>query len=289
MLCSVSLSAFANEGAVQSCQQFLRAGEFAKAIDYANQAIKANKDDQMAYLCMGRAAGAAGDHASAIGALQEANQRSTTSYDHMVALTLLGHQQKAIRIYNDARTSYRQALDLARSSKNAHFQRANLMAIGETMVEEGDVKGALDFFQQGMKLAANDNERADSHAHLAAAHSAMHNHDHAIMQQIKAVVMEERSGDLDQYAQASLDLSRYYSDAKQYLDTERTLNKLLEVVKQAGDRYWEAVIYHSQAKLKLAQDKKDEAPALLENAMTISREIGAEDLVKEIEGTRHNM
>lgn len=272
----------AEENSVQDCQQSLRAGEFGKAVEYANQAIKAGAGNREAYLCLGRAQGRAGMHQAAVEALREADARSNSPIEHMQALTLLGYAHQSVQAYTEARVAYQKSLDIARSEKSVFFQRANLIAMGEVLQAGKDFKGALDLYQQGMKLAANDNERADCHAHLAAAHHAMGNHQQAIIQQIKATVMEERSGDLDHYVQANLDLGRYYSDAGQYSEAERTLKKLLQVVTEAGDAFWEASVYKGQAGVLRAQNKMEESRQLLQRALDLANKVGADELAKEI-------
>lgn len=283
LLVGMSCSVLAEEGASGACQQSLRAGDFDKAADEATRAIAARPGDREGYLCLGRAYSRAGRHADAIAALREAEKKSGAPLERMQALTLLGQAQQSSGAYLEARAAYQASLDIARAERNVYFQRANLVALGETLQAEKDFKGALDLYQQGMKLAANDNERADCHAHLAAVHHAMDNHDQAIIQQIKAVVMEERSGDLDHYVQANLDLGRYYRGAGQHVDAERTLNKLLEAVVQAGDVYWEAATCKDLAGIKRLRGKPDESGPLLRRALELANKIGASELAKEIE------
>lgn len=285
LLCTNALAfpVLAEDGPVQACQQSLRAGEFDKAAEYADQAIRADAGNRDAYLCLGRARGWSGAHLPAVEALQEADKRSKSPVEHMQALTLLGREHQSARAYAEARVAYQKSLDLARSERNVYFQHANLIALGEILQAEKDLKGALGLYLEGVRLAANDNERADSQAHLASVHHDMGNHDQAIIQQIKSVVMEERSGDLDHYAQANLDLGRYYSDAGQYANAERTLSKLLEIVIQAGDAYWEARAYMEQAAVRRAQNKMEESRQLLQHALDLANKIGASQLRKEIE------
>lgn len=282
----ISLSASADDALVQACQQALRAGDFDKAASAALQAIKESSGNRDAHLCLGRAKGQSGDHAAAVAALETADKYSSTPIAHMQALTLLGHEHKQAGAYSEARATYQKSLALAKSERNQYFQRANLVAIGEATQSEGRSKDALEVYQQSMKLAANDNERADCHAHLASAYNALGNHNDAISHQIKATVMEERSGDLDHYAKANLDLGRYYGDAKEYPNAERTLTKLLEVIKQNGDLYWEARIYQLQAQLAQAQGKAEEGSQYRQRALDLANKIGATDLARDIETTK---
>ncbi len=268
-----------------TCQEKLRSGEYDQASLAAEQVLKRDANDRDALLCLGRAKGMAGDHPAAVVALKASEQQSSNPVARMQSLTLLGHEYKRAQEYGEARAAYQQSLQLAQTEKNKYFQRANLIGIGETREQAKELDAALEVYQQAMKLAANDNERADCHAHLASAYHAMKNHEQAVIHQLKAAVMEERSGDLDHYAQAHLDLGRYYADAAMTNDAERVLNKLLEVVKSADDAYWQAATLHQLGRVKLARGLKEEGSAQLQQAVDLARKIGATELVSDIEGS----
>lgn len=271
--------------AVQACQKAFIAGEYAQAVTFANQALKASSDNREAYLCLGRAQGGVGDHAAAIAALQTSEKLSNKPFEHVIALTLLGNQYKSVKAYPDAIAAYRQSLSIAHTDHNKRYEMIALNLIGESLQDSGDFSGAIDAYQQGYKLAANDNERADSHAHLAAAYGVNGNHDQAIAEQVKAVVLEERSGDLDHFAHANLELGRIYLEAKQYGEAEKVMNNTLPVVIQAGDGYWEASIYQLQGRVKYAQGKTEEGGRLIKRGVDLARKIGADELAKDIEDT----
>lgn len=286
MIC-ISLPAAAEDAstAVQACQQALKAGEYAQAIANANQALKALPDEREVWLCLGRAQGGAGNHAAAVAALQVTEKLSKKPFEHVIALTQLGNQYKSAKAYADAIATYRQSLAIAHADKNKRYEMIALNLIGESLQESGDVTAAIDAYQQGYKLAANDNERADSHAHLAAAYSATGQHEQAIAHQIKAVVLEERSGDLDHFAHANLELGRIYIEASQPGETEKVMNNTLPLIIQAGDSYWEASIYQMQGRVKFAQGKAEEGSDLLRHGVDLARKVGAEELAKDIEET----
>lgn len=272
--------------AIQACQKALNAGELAQAVAYANQALKVAPDDREAFLCLGRAQGNAGNHAAAVTALQSADKLSKKPFEHVIALTQLGNQYKSVKAYPDAILAYRQSLAIAHDDKIKRYEMINHNLIGESLQDAGDIAGAIDAYQQGLKLAANDNERADSYGHLAAAYSAKGEHDQAIGYQIKAVVLEERSGDLDHFVHANLELGRIYLEAKQAGAAEKVMNTTLPVVTQAGDSYWEASIYEMQGRVKYVQGKAEEGGALLQRGIDLARKIGADELAKDIEQTR---
>jgi tetratricopeptide (TPR) repeat protein len=193
----------------QTCDQVLESGaNFAEAAALAETKLRIVPGDPEAWLCLGRARGELGEHNAALSALQKAEKLSKTPIDRIMALTTLGNEYQTGKEYTLAIDNYQQSLSIAREQKSARLQRINLNLIGESMQEEGNTVGALDQYQQGMKLAANDNERADSDARVAAVHSLLGNHDKAIEYQFKAMLLQERVGDLDHYANANIELGR---------------------------------------------------------------------------------
>jgi tetratricopeptide (TPR) repeat protein len=283
-----SFSAIADDpgAAVLNCQKAFTTGEYTEAVGYAQQALSASPENREAYFCLGRSQGAAGDHVSAIRSLKETDRLSKKPFEHVVALAQLGNEYKSAKAYADALVAYRQSQAIAHADKNKRYEMIALNLIGETLQDSGDLAGAIDAYHQGYNLAANDNERADSHAHLAAAYSANKQHDQAIGHQIKAVVLEERSGDLDHFAHANLELGRIYLEARQYAEAEKVMGNTLPVVVQAGDGYWEASVYQMQARVRYAQGKVDEGNDLIRRGAELAKKIGADELAKDIEATK---
>lgn len=283
--CALSFSVMAEEASqlADACNKALGEGNYAQAAELAGKALEASRNDRKAYLCLGRALGGKGDHMGAVTALQAADKLSVGPIDHIVALTLLGNEQLAAHAYAEANDAYKASLDTARADKNRHFERINLNQLGEVRQAMGDAAGALDFYMQGQALAANDNERADGNARIAAAYSLLGNHDKAIEYQLKSLFQEERVGEPDQYANASIEMARIYIVAGQYDNAEKRLNKLLGEVAQAGAAYWEAKVYYTLGKLRSAQGKAAEAMDFYRRGKALAEKIGAQSLAAEID------
>lgn len=289
LLASSAVKADEIDPDVQACQQALKSGDFPGAIMHARQSLQTHPKQREAYLCLARAQGGAGKYDAAIATLLDANQLPASPYERVITLTLLGNQYRSAKAYEEALAAYRQSAAIAHDDKNKRYEMIDFNLTGETLQESGHLEEAITAYQQGYKLAANDNERADSHAHLATAYSASGRHDDAVAHQIKATVLEERSGDLDHYAHANLELARIHLVARQPLEAEKVLNKILAVVTEAGDAYWEASVYQLQGRAKYVQGRGEEGKALLARGAVLARKIGAEELAKEIEATDTRM
>lgn len=268
--------------AVEICDRALQSGDFAQAVAHAEAALRVEPDSRDAYLCLGRAEGERGNAAEAVAALQAADKFSTQPVEHIVALTLLGNQQQSAKAYEEAIAAYRQSLAIARAEKSTQLERINLNQIGEALQGQGDPAAALEHYLQGMKLAANDNERADGNARVAAAHSLLGNHDKAIEHQLKAMLFEERSGDLNHYANANIELGRICLAAKQYADAEKWLGKFLVTIAETGNAYWQAKARYLLGQVKAAKGAAAEAAEQFAQARALAQKIGAEQLLKEI-------
>lgn len=267
---------------LKACNQAIAEGDASKALAYAEQVLKQDKTNRGALLCKGRAHGGTGQFKEALAALQAAENGSATPIEHMVALTLIGNVQKSARQFTEALSTYRQSLAIAQAEKDQRFERINLNLIGETLVDSNQLEAGLESYLAGSKLSANDNERADNYARIAATYSSLAKHDQAIEYQIKAVLMEERGGDLDHFANANLEMGRIYTAAKEYANAEKSINKVIKLSKEQGGAFWEAKSYYYLALAKAANGQSPAAKTLLTEAQHISEEIGAQALNDEI-------
>lgn len=289
LLCFCSFALITNlavagpaEQAVEACDQALQAGDYAKAAAQAEAALRVSPELRDAFLCLARAEGERGNHAAAVAALQSAERVSKEPVEHIVALTLLGNEYQAGKEYSQAISAYTQSLEIARSERNTDLQRTNINLIGEAYLNAGDGQAALAQYEQGLKLAANDNERADGQARLASAYARLGHYDKAIEHQLKAALYEEASGDLNHYAHANIELGRYAFEAKQYADAEKWLRKFIGTIADSGDSYWQAKAHVLLAKVAHAKDAPAEAAKELAQAKALAQKAGVPELTKEI-------
>jgi tetratricopeptide (TPR) repeat protein len=277
---AVSTTALAN--GAESCSQALEAGDAAKAAALAQEALRSPSGKREAYICLGRAMGTLGKHDEALAALQSAEQLSTQPVERIIVLTLLGNQLRSAKKADAAIEAYRKSLEIARAEKNTGFELISLNQIGSAQEEGGNPSAALEQYQLGLKLAANDNERADSHSRIAAAYSLLGQHDKAIEHQLKAVLFEERAGDFNHYAYANIELGRICLVARQYAEAEKWLNKFIGTIAEAGDSYWQAKARYMLARVKSAKGAEGEAAAQFSQAKAMAQKIGAVHLLQEI-------
>jgi tetratricopeptide (TPR) repeat protein len=275
------LAAAQNQDAA-ACDQLLEEGKTAEALARADKAVNAASDNREALLCKGRAHAELKQYNESLAALQSADKLSSQPAEHVIALLLIGNVQKDAGKQAEALASYKQALDAAKDKQDKTLQRLAMNIIGETQIEAGQIQQGLQHYLHAAELAANDSERGESYARVASAYTKLGNHDQAVEYQIKAMLMLERVGERDEYANAGLELGRYYMSTKDYLKAESAVNKVLKFARDNGSAYWEARSNYYLGLAKAEQGQVDAARALLLDAHHNARRIGAASLAGEI-------
>ncbi len=271
-----------DQSTIKICNQALQEGDTSKAISISNQLIDTNKNNRDAYLCKGRALGQNKQLIESIEALKQADILSKTPREHMVAFTLMGNVYRNEKHYDEAIDSYSKSMEFAKLDNDKRFQSIDLNLIGDVKKDNNLFEEALSNYLSSETLASNDNERADCYERIAATYSLLGKNDQAIEYQIKAQIMQERSGDLTHQANAGLEMGRIYTVAKEYMKAEKSINQVLSLSKEQGGAYWEAKSYLYLGILQKSQGKIDEAKISFELARQRSRQIGEVELDQRV-------
>ena len=275
--------ALAGNYSASECNKLLNAGNTPAAIDYSKAMLSINGSDKDALLCQGRAYYAADDLNKALVAFELAEKNSNNELDKIVAVFLKANASYAMKQKDQALASYQKALKQSQMIANKAMERLALNAIGDISNNDKDYQAALDWYFQGFKLAANDNERGESAEKVAGAYHALNKDDLALEYQIKAYLMHDRVGTPDQYAQSSILLGQYYAIVKNYDNAEKTLNKLIKFANEQGGEYYEAKASYVLAKVELARGDTEKATKLIDKAKLIAKRTQDWALEKEIE------
>lgn len=261
-----------------NCRKALQEGLLHQARAHAMAALQLDAGNREAHLCLGRTLGALGDSTGALVALEKALQLSVSAQERAIALTLIGNQLLADGQYEAAVSTFGRSLEIARAERLNALQRIDLMRMADSHAMRGDWKAALDNYQQAAPLAANDGERGDNNALLAVAYRQLGLYDKAIEHGIKAVMMYERGGEIEQYTEASVELAESYSKAGRHGDAVRVLEKILALITPAGNTYWEIRARIGLCLVHLATGDISSAEAQLQKANELSAKIEDVDL-----------
>ena len=287
-LISIYSFAGASESQVTSCNSALEKGDYTSAATTAEAILKNEPTHRGGLLCQGRALGSLGKYNEALSALNKAFAQSKAGLEQIFTTIFIGNLHHKNQQLPEAIASYEKSLNLSIADKNDKFVRINHNFIGNMHTQNKDFNAALTSYTSGSKLSMNDNERAESYEYLAATYRALALHDLAVEYQLKATMMQQKAGTLDDYANASYMLGLTYYEAKEYDAAERTFNKLLKFSKENGGTYYEAKSNYGLAKVNTAKGEKDLAKALYAEALKTANELQEKELVSEIERSISN-
>lgn len=266
-----------------ACNAALDKGNIANAILVSDEILQLELNNRDGLLCKGRALGAQGRYEAALSALELAAKQSKSGFEEIITYLLIGNLHKQNNKNAEAIASYEKSLKVSEAEKNDKFKLINHNLMGEAYTQNNDLNAALASYLVGYKLTKNDNERADIFERLGITYSTLGQHDLAIEYQLKGMLMQQKSGTLDQYADASLALGKVYANAKEYPQAEKTYAKLIQFAKDNGGAYYEAKASYGLAQVAAAKGDTSNARAMMGDALKIAKNIGDAGLATEIE------
>ncbi|MDI1300270.1 lipopolysaccharide assembly protein LapB [Methylotenera sp.] len=266
-----------------ACKTALDKGDAVVALKQAEKALINNNKETEAYICQGRALMVTTKFDSALSSFKQANTLSTDAFDKTIATLLMGRSYHALKQDDLAITSFQQMLENAKAANNQAFERVAHNELGDVYFESKQYAQALPEYMAATKLAANDNERGESYEKVASTHHKLNQNDLAVEYQLKAYLMHDTAGTLDQYAHSSVELGRYYVVTKNYPSAENILNKIIKFAKEQGGAYYEAQGSYVLAQVKAAKGDIATAKRLVENAKYIAKNTNDKALDAEID------
>lgn len=273
---SLPLVCLAQEG-VHGCHAALQRADFASAIKLGREA-----GDYEGLLCSGKAQLASGDPTGATATFADLAKIADTPSRQLVAMVFRARAAKASNHAQEALDLYDRALTLARSLGQKQSILVTLNESGKILQASGNLQGALDRFREAYGYAANDNERAECNHLMAEAYSALGNHDKAIEHQLKSVMLEERSGDLEHYLAARMALAAISIQAKDFNRAQREIEESLPVAQVNDSPYWEARILLQAARLERVRGNMEQSKSRISRARGIAQQLGDLTLLQEL-------
>lgn len=265
------------EEPLHACKKALEARDFASAAQTA-----ASQNSYDGAMCAGHALRAIGDYSAAELSFTKAEKLAVDKLSSMLAITFLARSAHAAEKSDEALAHYSRSLKLAIDINMAQGKWTNLNEIGQIYLEKKNYKAALERFKEAHPLSSNDNERSESNQLIALAYHQSGDNDQAIIFQLKSAMLEERSGDPDQFLNAKLQLALYAADAKNYNRAINELNDIVKVSKEVKSVYWEARATLNQSRLEKLLGNLERSGALLKSAVNLANQSGIQSLIKEV-------
>jgi tetratricopeptide (TPR) repeat protein len=274
---------YASSVEVAACKSALDKGDVVTALKQSEKALSNNNKEIEALICQGRALAFSDKLEAALASFKQADTFSTDVFDKTISSLLIGRTYNSLNQKDQAIASFQQTLVNAKAASNLGFERVAHNAIGDVYFASKQYEQALTEYMAGTKLAANDNERGESYEKVALTHHKMNQNDLAVEYQLKAYLMHDTAGTLDQYAHSSVELGRYYLVTKSYTSAENILNKIIKLAKDQGGAFYEAQASYVLAQVKVAKGDVTTAKDLIENAKSIAKNTNDKELEAEIE------
>lgn len=240
------------QASASPCGDALIAGKYEEAMKHGE--MDSSHDG---HLCVVRAYLALGKPKDAISRLASVEKLSSTPYERMLTATYQGRAAKAMGDTASAIRHFQQAAALAAESRQKQAQWFNLNELGQIQLEGQDTKSSLESFLKAYTFAANDNERSESDQLIASAYKAQKDLDHAIEYQLKATLLEKRSGELEGYVNTVLELADLRIANNELIAAEKNVKEVVSITSGAKSDYWNARTFHVVAKLELAKGNLD--------------------------------
>lgn len=290
-LISINFSAYAEAPSkeIVACNEAVNKGDSAGAIKLSEGILKKNNADHEGMLCKGRALALDGKVSGALASFEQAIGATEDTFVHTITYILIGNLHTGNGKTAEAIASYQKSLAICVKEGNQTYTRINYNLMGEAHTKAKDIHAALDNHKMSVRTANNDNERADSFQRLAMTYDTLGDHVQAIEYQVKAVVMQKKSGTLTEYADASLTLGDYFINAKNLSEAERTYEKLAKFGKANGGFYYEARANFHLAETKAANGDTKTAKTLMASALDMANKIGAKGLAGDIAASQKKL
>lgn len=287
----ISFNAFSKEvpEEIKACNDAVNKGDANTALSLAKTILTKNSADHEGLLCKGRAQSLDGNYEDALATLNQAVKSTENNFALTISYILIGNLHKKFNQAEAAVASYKDSLAMCAKTGNQAYTHINYNLIGGVYTQEKNFNAALDSYKSSLGIARNDNERAISFERLAATYSVLGDSDKAIEYQVKTVVMHKQAGSLTDYADASLALGKYFFEAENYSNAERTYKKLAKFAQDNGGAYYEAKANFYLAETMFANGDEEEAKTLFAGANKLAKKIGAKGLASEIDAAQKKL
>jgi tetratricopeptide (TPR) repeat protein len=282
----LSLLAFKNfafaQPEVNACYNFLKAGDYRRAIEAGRVAVQKYPNNIDAHYCLGRSYRMVGEFKLALEHMKRAESLASDKKDLMYIYNQIGLISRSIGYLDDALLYYSRSLSLARDLGNKSMQASVLNNIAGIYRNKGELDKALSYYEESLRLETDEKEKAITYNNIAIIYENKGDYQKAVEYFQKAIEIGERYGDYHEVSQRKLNLGVTYRKMKDYEKAEKYILEGLEGVKKVGDKYWEAYGYESIGWLYIDKGDKKTAKDYLTRAYNLYKSIGAEGKAKDV-------
>jgi tetratricopeptide (TPR) repeat protein len=257
------------------CEKQLNKGKFEEALKAASSV----KDKYDSNFCKGKANFRLRNNDQAIMDFEIAEKEASIQADQMQAILFKGITQRDSGDFKGSNKTFIYGFQTAElgNSKYLQYEHRFLYQLGINMLRTKEFLDAQDYYTRALVLASNDNERAVCYEGLAQTYFYRNKASKAVEYGLRATLMFQKTGMLGEYADSSIELSRYY-----YLDKNQTkaidpLKKLEKFCIDNGGEYYLAKTLIAQVELYTKIGDEKAAAESKKNAEIVMERLGIED------------
>jgi tetratricopeptide (TPR) repeat protein len=276
----LSLLAFKNiayaETPLDACINFIKAGDYKRAIEAGKLAVKKYPKNPKAYFCLGVAYYNVGELKLAYENMKKVESLTNRREDLMYIYNQIGIILYSMGNSNDALLYYSRSLSLAKDLGNTAAQATLLNNIAGIYKNKGELDKALSYYEESLSLETNEKDKATTYNNIATIYGKKGGYQKAIEYYQKAIEIDEKYGDYHSVSAVKLNLGETYRKMKDYENAEKYLSEGLESIKKVGDKFWEAYGYVYLAWLYKDKEDKKTAREYFTRAYNLFKSIGTE-------------
>jgi tetratricopeptide (TPR) repeat protein len=261
---------------IDACSNFLKAGDYKKAIEFGKLAVQKYPENPAAYYCLAETYYKVGELNLAYVNMKKAESLTNNKEDLMHIYNRIGLIMSNMGNLDDAVLYFMKSLISAKELNNIDMQASILNNIANVYNSKGELDKALSYLEESLSLQTNENEKAATYNNIANIYSGKGDYQKAIQYFQKAIEIAEKYGDYRGVSSVKLNLGNTYREMKDYENAEKYLSEGLEGVKKVGDKYWEATGYEYLGRLYRDKGDKKTAKEYFTLAYNLYKSIGAE-------------
>ena len=257
------------------CEKQLNKGKFEEALKAANSV----KDKYDSNFCKGKANFRLRNNDQAIKDFEVAEKEASIQADQMQAILFKGITQRDSGDFKGSNKTFIYGFQTAElgNSKYLQYEHRFLYQLGINMLRTKEFLDAQDYYTRALVLASNDNERAVCYEGLAQTYFYRNKASKAVEYGLRATLMFQKTGMLGEYADSSIELSRYYYLDKNQTKAIDTLKKLERFCIDNGGEYYLAKTLIAQVELYTKIGDEKAAAESKKNAEIVMQRLGIED------------
>lgn len=225
------------------CYTYLNASDYSRAVEVGKRATARFPGSFDAHFCLGQAYLSSGDLNSALRETRTAERLATNNEHLQYVFNRLGIIYNRMGDLDSALLAYDRALSLSRQRGDREGEAGGLNNLAGIFHSRGNHDKALSYYKDSLNLRKDEGKKATTYNNMAAAYAEKGDYQTAVKYLKMAADIHERRGDHHLLGKGLLNLADIYRQMGDTKNAWPTLRQGLKMVREVGDKYWEATGY----------------------------------------------